>query len=380
MEIRAEGVMEIVGWDIGGAHLKLARVRDGTVVAVRQLPCALWQGVGRLAAAMSEGRAGWPAADSHAVTMTGELADIFPDRAQGVRGILATLTQRIDPSAIAVYANDGVFRSAERAADNPARVASANWHASARLAAARLGGGLLVDVGSTTTDIVPFRGGTVVAQGGGDAARLASDELVYRGVVRTPIMAAVQHVEIDGMRSGVMAEYFATMADVYRLTGELPDHADQHATADGRGKSVPESAARLARMVGRDPASAPAETWRVLARSIADRQLQQLEAAAMRVITAAALPIEAPLIGAGVGRFLAQALAWRLDRPYRSFERIIDASDDAVAAGAADAAPAAAVALLLGDELLSNARSRATAAESSGASRAPRVSAERKPR
>lgn len=372
--------MEIVGWDIGGAHLKLARVRDGAVMALRQVPCALWQGVDRLAAAMIEGFAGWGPPDHHAVTMTGEVADIFPDRAQGVRAILAAVTQRIDPSAVAVYASDGAFLSTESAAENPARVASANWHAAARLAAARLGDGVLVDIGSTTTDIVPFRRGAIVARGGDDAARLASDELVYRGVVRTPVMAVAQHVEIDGRRSGVMAEYFATMADVYRLTGELPDHADQHATADGRGNSVPESAARLARMVGRDAASAPAEMWRRLARGIAEAQMQHLQEAAASVVAAAALPREALLVGAGVGRFVAQALARGLDRPYRSFESIIDASDDRVAAGAADAAPAVAVALLLGDGPPSNRRSRATAAGSSGASRPPVVSAERKPR
>jgi probable H4MPT-linked C1 transfer pathway protein len=372
--------MEIVGWDIGGAHLKLSRVRDGTVMALRQLPCALWQGVDRLAAAMTEGLAGWPVAERHAVTMTGELADIFPDRAAGVRAILATVAPHVERAAISVYTGDGAFLSAGSAAENPMRVASANWHASAQLAAARLGDGLLVDVGSTTTDIVPVSGGAVVAQGGDDAARLASNELVYRGVVRTPVMAVVRHVEIDGKRSGVMAEHFATMADVYRLIGELPPHADQHVTADGRGKSVPESATRLARMVGCDASAASEETWQALARAVAGHQLQQLEDAAACVMSAAALRSEAPLIGAGVGRFVAQALARRLDRPYRSFASIIDASDDAVAAGAADAAPAVAVALLLGDESSSNARNRATAAESSGASRPPSVSAERKPR
>jgi probable H4MPT-linked C1 transfer pathway protein len=312
--------------------------------------------------------------------MTGELADIFPDRAAGVRAILAAVAERVDPAAIAVYASDGSFLTAANAAADFARVASANWRASAQLVAARIGDGLLVDIGSTTTDLVPLRGGAVVARGGDDAARLAGDELVYRGVVRTPVMAVVRHVAIDGVRSGVMAEHFAVMADVYRLTGELPPHADQHATADGRGKSLPESAARLARMIGRDASAAPEQTWRALAHDIAVRQLQQLERAAARVLSIAALPAAAPLVGAGVGRFVVAALARRLERPYRGFESIIAASDDAVATGAADAAPAAAVALLLGEASSSNARSRATAPASSGALRPPVVSAERKPR
>jgi (4-(4-[2-(gamma-L-glutamylamino)ethyl]phenoxymethyl)furan-2-yl)methanamine synthase len=338
--------MEIIGWDIGGAHLKLARVRDGRVLALRQAPCALWQGVDRLAAAMAEGLAGWPAPERHAVTMTGEVADVFPDRASGVRAILAAVARRLDGAAISVYASDGRFLAAADAAGSPERVASANWHATAQLTAARIGDGLLVDIGSTTTDIVPLRGGAIVARGWDDAARLACDELVYCGVVRTPVMAVVRHVELDGVRSGVMAEHFATMADVYRLTGELPAHADQHATADGRGKSLRESGARLARMVGRDASAAPEETWRVLARYIAGRQLQQLQQAAERVLSAAALPAEAPLIGAGVGRFVAQALARLLARPYRGFDQIIPALDGAMAALAADAAPAVAVALL----------------------------------
>jgi probable H4MPT-linked C1 transfer pathway protein len=338
--------MEIVGWDIGGAHLKLARVRDGTVMALRQLPCALWQGVDRLAAAMAEGLAGWPAPDRHALTMTGELADLFPDRASGVRAILATVAQRVERTAISVYTSDGAFISADSAAARPMRVASANWHATAQVIAAKIGTGLLVDVGSTTTDIVPCHGGAVVAQGGDDAARLASNELVYRGVVRTPVMAVVQQVEIGGVRSGVMAEHFATMADVYRLIDELPPHADQHATADGRGKSLPESAARLARMVGRDAASVPDETWRRLARDIAATQSRQLQEAAGRVLSDVGLPDEAPLVGAGVGRFVAEALARRLARRYRGFDSLITACDGETVAQAADAAPAVAVALL----------------------------------
>src|SRR5216683_99183 len=122
---RTEEVMEIIGWDIGGAHLKLARLRDGKVLELRQVACALWQGVDRLAAAIDEGLAGWPAPGRHALTMTGELADIFPDRASGVRAILATVAQHLDRAAIAVYASDGAFLAAESAADSPERVSPA---------------------------------------------------------------------------------------------------------------------------------------------------------------------------------------------------------------------------------------------------------------
>lgn len=371
--------MSTIGWDIGGAHLKLARVDRGRILDVRQIACPLWLGLDRLHAAIGEGLAGWPAASAHAVTMTGELTDLFPERAQGVRALVGAVEARSGGAAIAVYACDGAFLPATDAKADPGRVASANWHASARLAATEVGDGLFVDVGSTTTDLVPLRTGAVAARASDDAARLASDELIYRGVVRTPVMAVVQHVLLDGVRTGVMAEHFATAADVYRLTGELPPHADQHPSADGRSKSPADSRARLARMIGRDAGSAPDSTWDELARQIANRQLDDIAEGAARVASASGLPSDAPVIGAGVGRFLAIALARRLRRAYRGFETVVAAADGTVAALAADCAPAAAVALLF-DPASNSPRTRATAAGSSAPVRPPAASAERKPR
>jgi probable H4MPT-linked C1 transfer pathway protein len=368
----------VLGWDIGGAHLKLALARDGAVVAVRQTPSPLWLGLDRLAAALDEGVSLWPAADRHAVTMTAELADLFPDRATGVRAILDVVTRRVPADSVVVYANDGCFLSPAEAADAPERVASANWHATAALAAQRTRDGLLVDIGSTTTDLVPLRRRRVAAEGSDDAERLAGGELVYRGVVRTPVMALASHVTLDGARVGLMAELFATTADVFRLAGALPAEADQQPTADGRGKSPAESRARLARMVGRDAASAADAVWDGLARQLALRLLRDLTGAARRVLDRATISAAAPVIGAGVGRFLAAAMARRLDRPYRSYASLIPAGTGDIAELAADCAPAAAVALLAAPP--SAARSRATAAASSGAARPPLVSAERKPR
>jgi (4-(4-[2-(gamma-L-glutamylamino)ethyl]phenoxymethyl)furan-2-yl)methanamine synthase len=337
---------DVLGWDIGGAHLKLARVSGSVVTEVRQVPCALWQGVDRLAAAVDEALRGQPGPSAHALTMTGELADIFPDRANGVRAILAAFGRCVPGSEISVYAVAGAWLTPAEAGSAPERVASANWHATAQLVAAATRDGLLIDIGSTTTDLVPLRSGAVTARGMDDAERLALDELVYRGVVRTPVMAVAPYVEVAGRRVGIVAELFATMADVYRLTGELPTHADQHPTADGRGKSLAESRARLARMIGRDAASAPDAVWDALARHLADRQFENLREAAARLLVQAAVPAGAPVIGAGVGRFLAAAVARQLAAPYRGFDELIGARNAAIAACAADCAPAVAVALL----------------------------------
>lgn len=339
--------MTIAGWDIGGAHLKLAIVEGGTVTLARQLPCALWRGLGELRGALEVALVEAPACERHAVTMTGELADLFPDRATGVADILETLAGFVPGTAIRVYGSDGAFLSSTEAAARPERVASANWHATARYLAGRLGDGLLVDIGSTTTDIVPFRVGRVAARGASDAERLASGELLYTGIVRTPLAAVARSVPFAGGPMGVMAELFATMADAHRLAGTLPEGADLHEAADGRGKSLAESRVRLARMIGMDAAAASDAAWRGLAETFLRRQAGQLEEAAALVLSAIALPPEAPVIGAGSGRFLAAELARRLRRPYRAVEEMLPVAALALAPAAADIAPAVAVALLL---------------------------------
>ena len=133
--------------------------------------------------------------------------------------------------------------------------------------------------------------------------------------------------------------------DAHRLRGRLPDGLDVHETADRRGKSAEESAARLARMVGCDLADAPMAEWRNLAEAFARRQLDQLVAAAERVIARGDLGADAPLIGAGAGRFVLRDLATALRRPYRDFAEIVEGPAEAREA-AAISAPAAAVALL----------------------------------
>ncbi len=152
---------------------------------------------------------------------------------------------------------------------------------------------------------------------------MAQEELVYTGVVRTPVFALASRAPLDGHWLGVMAEIFATAADVYRLTEELPPEADQYPSADGQDKSIHASARRLARMVGRDVESADLAVWRRLARWFADRQLDSLRCALARAISRDLLPEAAPIVGAGVGRFLARKLAEGSRRPYVDFAALV---------------------------------------------------------
>ena len=340
----------VAGWDIGGAHLKVACLEYETVVHAAQLPCALWRGLDELRRALSEARDGLGRIDRHAITMTGELADLFPDRASGVAAILDMAGEFLPMSALAAYTNNGEFVSAQHAKAAPDLVASANWHATSRYLANCLHNGLLVDIGSTTTDIVPFTQARVAARGATDVERLATGELVYTGIVRTPLAAIAQEVPFGGRMVGVMAEFFATAADAHRLAGTLPEGADLHATADNRGKTLPESRGRLARMIGMDASAAPETAWRRLAESFIHRQTASIELAVDRVLSASNLPGDAPVIGAGTGRFLGEELARRFRRPYRAFGETVAAASPGLSSLASDVAPAIAVALLLPQE------------------------------
>lgn len=336
----------IAGWDLGGAHLKAALVdQDAEARTVLQLPCPLWQGMDNLSSALTEAATQVGAAGRHAVTMTGELVDLFDSRSAGVEALIDGFTAAFPRAEVLVYGGRAGFLVPDDARRRPTDVASANWLASVRFAAKALPQGLFIDVGSTTTDLVPFRGGRDAAVGLVDEERLISEELVYTGVTRTPVMAVAESVPFDGRRQRLMAELFATMADVHRLTGELPADADQDPTADGRDKSVAASALRLSRMLGRDAGSASAAAWHRVAHYLAERQRQVIQDAAMRVLSRGLIAEEAPLVGAGIGRFLVRTLAAGLGRPYTDFGDLVSGSAEAKE-WAARCAPAAAVAIL----------------------------------
>ena len=208
--------------------------------------------------------------------------------------------------------------------------------------------GLFVDIGSTTTDLVPVRAGRVAAVGYSDAERLACGELVYSGLTRTALMAVAERVPVAGAWVGVAAEYFATMADVYRVLGELDEAADQMPTADGREKTVAASCARLARMVGRDAEELDLAGWRGVAAWFAEAQMRRMIDGAMLVRSRAGLPPDAPVIAAGAGARLAARLAARLGRASIPFPALIGRAlaNASLRDAAAQCAPAVAMALL----------------------------------
>lgn len=336
----------VIGWDIGGAHLKAARLdAAGSVERVLQLACPLWQGMNHLHRTLDQALHELGPAVLHAVTMTGEMVDLFPSREAGVRQLVTTMVAKLPAGSLRFYTGTDGFLAAGETLNAEKKIASANWMATAALVAARVDPALLIDVGSTTTDLVPVQGRRVVARGTDDATRLVTGELVYTGVIRTPLMALADRVQFEGEWVPLMAEHFATTADVYRLTGQLPVDSDQHPAADGGEKTIAASARRLARMLGRDLESAPQDSWRELAGWVARHQASRIEAACQHLLSRDRFPDDAPLVAAGVGRFLVVELADRLRRRCIDFASLVQRSSES-ADHVSNCAPAVAVAWL----------------------------------
>jgi probable H4MPT-linked C1 transfer pathway protein len=285
----------------------------------------------------------------HAVTMTGELVDCFTSREQGVNAIVQAVCAQFNVEQVSVFAGlRGFLPAAQIQPADCMDIASANWLASLVLVAKRIPSALFVDTGSTTTDILLAEDHQLKVQGFTDYQRLVSGELVYTGIVRTAVMAIAQEAEFNGQQIGLMAEYFATMADVYRLTGDLNEAHDQSDTADGAEKSVLASARRLLRLTGYEFSESDHALWLAFARHLKNKQIHKISQACVRQLQRAETRSAIKLVGAGVGRFLARDIARDLGVDYLDFTDLLPSSHKTEAIDAADCAPAAAVAYLAG--------------------------------
>jgi probable H4MPT-linked C1 transfer pathway protein len=332
------------GYDVGGAHLKVALADNGRTIAVRQIACPLWQGLESLDAAFAEAAPLVARTEVHAVTMTGELCELFPDRRTGVRVILDRLGSLL-PQGFRVWLGVKGFGDVAMAETEPMHAASTNYLAAATLIGRRLADALLIDMGSTTTDIIGIVGGKPAPRGITDGERLMTSELVYTGLTRTDPCIVAHSGRLRGHEQRLAAGGFASMADVRRILGELPDGVDQHATADGRGKSVEESVARYARVFGRDAEDASREEWRSAARELADKQMEEIRLAAVSVLAEFKQLREAPVVVAGIGGSQIAALMAQQGKKIVRFSALANATPDC-ADWATFCAPAVAVSLL----------------------------------
>lgn len=298
--------MRVLGLDIGGANIKAA---TETAEAL-SVPLEIWRAPDRLVDVLVPIIDRFSAAELLAVTMTAELADCFATKADGIDRVLRTVEVVAGKRPIGVWQTSGDFVSTQEARDEPRLTAAANWHAQATFVGRLVprGSALLIDIGSTTTDLIPLVNGLPMPTGRTDVERLQSGELVYCGVRRTPLCALTDCVPLGETTCAIAAELFATIFDVYLLLGDILENSADCLTANGRPATLAAAHDRLARSIGGDVTEITIEEARNIAEHLAGTQLRRLCDAAERVASRLPGSCETVLIS-GSGAFLAQRVA-----------------------------------------------------------------------
>jgi hypothetical protein len=236
--------LKILTFDIGGANTKKLVMDGGKIQSsIHYFP--IWKKKDELSNFLQElGEE----ADAVGITLTAELSDVFDSRREGVEYVVGVCEEVFDePFYLSV--DRRLLR--HREVDDPLELAAANWVASLAFLENRYHEGIMLDIGSTTTDILPFRKGEILS-GKTDLERLEKGQLLYMGVLRTPVNTIVNRLPYKGKFIPISSEYFAITADVYNVLDMLNDYSCE--TPDGKGKGKKESLRRLARLLCSDPA------------------------------------------------------------------------------------------------------------------------------
>ena len=332
----------VLGWDIGGVNTKVARLTptpDGPVLRsasvayeIKNDPLALADTLARAAS-----RVGSEIGDRHAVTMTAELSQAFHTKREGVDFILDALEATFVGCELHVYTVNGSFLSTTEARKATLLVSAANWAATASLVARSIPTCVLIDIGTTSADLIPIVNGEVVAQGRTDPERLLSRELVYTGALRTPAEAIASHVPLWDGDAGVAADGFALIGDAHLWLGQLEPRDYTCRAPDGNVPSRESAAERLARVVCADRDILDDRAIDRIARALARAQVNTVAAALGRIL--ARWPSIRLAVVTGLGDFIATEAAASLGLEIEPLSNRLGPS--------ARMAPAAAVAWLL---------------------------------
>ena len=311
-------MISVVGWDIGGVNTKATWLafEHGEVTALRTASRLLeiWRGKERLSPLLQElATQLMPVPpQAMALTMTAELSDAFRSKREGVLFVLESMAAAFPDVPVHALSMAGDFVPLEKARTRPLDLAASNWLATGLFAARQFRNAILVDVGSTTTDIIPIQDSRVVGLGRTDLERLLAGELVYTGLLRTHLAAIVRSVPVRGHLCPVSSEYFAISGDVHLILGHIQPADYTCPTPDGRAETVEYARERLARLVCADMEMlSPAEVDE-MAKAIYHQQVQQIEDAVQQVLSRLPGQEGLPLVATGTGAFLAAQVGHRL--------------------------------------------------------------------
>lgn len=321
-------MVDVLGLDIGGANTKAAllHIENKTLETVKMTVeyFPIWKDPAQLANLLLTLKKGLSSdrLDGLGVTMTAELSDAYATKREGVQQILTSTKHAFPDIPIQVLSTDVELEPLDIAFKDPLSVAAANWAATGWLVALRVKDCVVLDVGSTSSSIIPIVNGRIVAKGRTDLEKLMCGELVYTGSLRTNVCAIVSSVPIRGGFAGVASELFALSGDVHLILSNIMAEQYSSETADGRGKGVAEASARLARVVCADAEMLTQQEIFDMAKYVCDKQIQQIAEGLSKVYlrTQALTSQKLSVVVTGLGKdFLGRQAAKKIGT-----EKIID--------------------------------------------------------
>jgi (4-(4-[2-(gamma-L-glutamylamino)ethyl]phenoxymethyl)furan-2-yl)methanamine synthase len=226
----------MIGIDVGGANLKIVNDSGAHIHY-----CPLWENAP--ITSLLDQYVTAPD-DPAAVVMSGELADCFESKMEGISFIVDAV-KKVFPYA-RFYGADGQFHDCA-----VPQLAAANWLASADYLRAEYPDAVLLDIGSTTADVIPIARFESL-KGLTDLLRLQKGYLIYTGILRGNIATLLQSVLLDGTKTPASSEYFAGSADAHLVLGHITPEDYTCDTPDLKEKTKDASLKRLARVVCAD--------------------------------------------------------------------------------------------------------------------------------
>lgn len=207
----------MLGIDVGGANTKVA-TSDGSFVRLIYAP--LWRDKAIIYTILSDVKRRLETEEikGTGVVMTGELCGCFNTKREGVLYIRNAVSNIFVDTIF--FGTDCAFKNRSAVDKEPLSFTATNWLASAKFISREYKNAIFIDLGSTTTDVVPIVKGEIKAKKT-DLERLKSGELIYSGVLRTSVSSLLKRVKITGEEYGISTELFATTADVYRILGYI---------------------------------------------------------------------------------------------------------------------------------------------------------------
>jgi (4-(4-[2-(gamma-L-glutamylamino)ethyl]phenoxymethyl)furan-2-yl)methanamine synthase len=345
-------VVNVLGLDIGGANTKATflKTQNGAVkdieVLLEYFP--IWKDgktqLPKFLEMLKTKLIGTEAVDGVGVTITAELSDAYKTKKEGINHVLDCVCHVFGVVPLFVLDVEANLLSVKEALEEPLRVASANWAATGWLVSKLVKDCVVVDVGSTSTSIIPIIAGKIGAEGKADLEKLQNGELVYSGSLRTNIATIVKKIPVKGKMTRVSSELFSQSGDVHLILGNITEKEYTGETCDGRGKTRNEAASRLARVVCADTDMIAEQEIMDIARFVYAKQVEQIVDGLKQ--TSDRIKIAKIAVVTGLGReFLARKAAEKAE-----FNKVI-AMEELLNADTAVVSPSVGVALLVAEHL-----------------------------